>query len=405
MGSIPGVRFDISGASGSQGLLSPKSGWFVYVLPRGAYASQDSTGTTITFDTSDIASRYAVNNWIQVGLNTSNLRKVNGVGGNSITVAGSAVTVTEDDRVFIIGNTQPSVTGGSATYIIPSSFIYHRDDDTSDRYTNSMLTSTSTGLIQFYTNAGLYDAIIQDSNLSNQGSISDLPVGVAEGVSTSLASIFGATVTFNAAIGVTGTATFGASVVFNGAMGVTGWATFGSTVTMNSTLGVTGLASFAQISVGQTATLSGTSGNYTHTGTVTFGQTATFTGQIVAGTINASWLYINRGTAHSISDYTLGAGWGTGSTITLVEGETNYDARWEVGIFAGTTTSYPATFSFPYKNGPYLTIPIHLENVSSTGDTRTINMLPGGTTTSLSVSLATTPVSGATYFLRGIVIG
>src|SRR5437773_10386415 len=98
--SIPGARLNITGASGSQGLLGPKSGWKTYVFPRGAYASQDSSGSLITFDTSAIASRFAPNVWIQSGISTANIRKVSAVGGNSISVSGAVVTVTKDDRVF-----------------------------------------------------------------------------------------------------------------------------------------------------------------------------------------------------------------------------------------------------------------------------------------------------------------
>ena len=244
MASIPGTQFNITGASGSQGLLSPRSGWRAYVFPRGGYASQDSTGATITFDSASVASRFTANNWVQVGLSTANIRQVSGVGGNSIGV-NTAVTVSENDRIFLIGNTQPTVTGGSATYLVPSSVIYQRDDDGSDLYTNSMITSNSDGLVQFFASANYYDVLIQDGDRANQGSIVDLPVGAVEGFSTVQSSTFGSTVVINAALGVTGWATFGQTVTLNATLGVTGWATFGSTVTMHATLGVTGNAAFS----------------------------------------------------------------------------------------------------------------------------------------------------------------
>lgn len=212
MASIPGFRFDITGASGSQGLLSPKSSYRAYILPRGGHASADSTGTLITFDSASVASRFAVNNWLQAGLLTANIRQVSAVGGNSISVSGAALTITENDRIFLIGNTQPTVTGGSATYTTPNTRIYQRDDDGADLYTNSMITSNSDGLIQGWAGVNYYDAIIQDGNQSNQGSIVDMEVGSVDGVSTSQAAVFGATVTINGALGVTGTAVFGATL-------------------------------------------------------------------------------------------------------------------------------------------------------------------------------------------------
>src|SRR3972149_11344397 len=141
MASIPGSRFDITGASGSQGLLSPKNSWRAYVFPRGGHASQDSTGTLITFDSASVASRFAALNWIQVGLSADNIRQVSAVGGNSLSVSGAALTVSENNRIFLIGNTQPTVSGGSATYLVPQSIVRQRDDDSADLYTNSMVTS------------------------------------------------------------------------------------------------------------------------------------------------------------------------------------------------------------------------------------------------------------------------
>ncbi len=230
MASIPGVRFDITGASGSQGLLSPKSSWRAYILPRGGYASQDSTGTLLTFDSASVASRFAVNDWIQASLLVANIRQVSAVGGNSFSVSGAALTVSENDRIFLIGQTQPTVTGGSATYTIPDSIVRQRDDDGATLFTNSMITSDTNGLIQFFSETTIYDCIIQDGDQSNQGSVVDIPVGAVHGVSTDLGGIFGTTVTLHAALGVTGWATFGSSVTIHGALGVTGTIVSGATL-------------------------------------------------------------------------------------------------------------------------------------------------------------------------------
>jgi hypothetical protein len=257
MASIPGVRFDITGASGSQGLLSPKSSWRVYVIPRGGFASAASTGALITFDSASVASRFAALDWIQAGLLTANIRQVAAVGGNSISVSGAVLTVAQNDRILIIGRTQPTVSGGSATYTVPATIIRQRDDDAATIYTNSMVTSNADGLIQFYSDPALYDAIIQDGNQSNQGYIANLAVGAVEGISTEFASVFGATVTFLAGVSMNRTLVVGQSVTLHGALGVTGGtvlggsvtvtgrAFFGSTVTMDGTIGVTGLATLS----------------------------------------------------------------------------------------------------------------------------------------------------------------
>jgi len=276
-------------------LLGPQSSWRAYILPRGGHASQDSTGNIITFDTASVASRFAIGNWIQVALATANLREVADVGGTQIQVSGANLTVAQNDRIFLIGNTQPTVTGGSATYTTPATRVYPRDDDTATALTNSMITSNSDGLIQGWANPNFYDVIIQDGNRANQGSIIDLAVGAVDGASfggnvliggsltvngaigVTGRATFGSTVTMNAALGVTGTATFGSTVTANAQLGVTGWATFGSTITANAAIGVTGHAVF-----GATVTLNSTLGV---TGTAIFGSTVTLSSAIgVTGT-------------------------------------------------------------------------------------------------------------------------
>jgi hypothetical protein len=217
MSAIPGVRFDITGASGSQGLLSPKDSWRTYVFPRGGYASQSSTGAQVTFDSASVASRFAVNNWVQGGLLTGNIRQVMGVGGNSITL-NSALTVATNDRIFLIGNTQPTVNGGSATYTTPDTLIRQRDDDGATLYTNSMVTSDTNGGVQWFAGAGVYDCMVQDGNGANQGAIYDLPVGI----SADYPVTFGVTVTMHGglsvdgSLGVTGSLVIGGSASFHG---------------------------------------------------------------------------------------------------------------------------------------------------------------------------------------------
>lgn len=424
MASIPGAQFNITGATGSTTFLSAKDGWFCYVFPRGAFASADSTGTQISLDSSATAGRFSNNKWIQVGLDTSKIRKITLVNlGTGRLILNSAVTVAKNDRIFHIGSTQPSVVGGSATYIAPASTIWQRDDDASDLYANSKVTSNANGLVQFFANPALYDCILQDGNQANQGYIADLPVGAVEGVSTSTVSLFGATATFNAAFGVTGWATFGASVTMNAALGVTGAAAFGSTVTLNSTLGVTGSAVF-----GSTVSLTGTSGNYSHSGTVTFGgvagfsspvvfgQTATFSGPLVSGVtatftgglvdsgprLHVKRLSFSQGTLHGSTAYVLSAGWGSSATIAT---DFNVDSAFSflVGASgAGITDNPTVTVTFIDSTYPYnSTVPVATRfSLLGVGTAQpTIPFIPrlslGGTNVVL--TFFGLPVTGETY--------
>ena len=336
MASIPGTAFNLTGASGSQGLLGPKEGWFVYVLPRGAYVSQDSTGTTITFDSTDAASRFAVNNWIQAGLLTANLRKVSGVGGNSIALQGAALTVSENDRIFIIGNTQPTVSGGSATYITPNTVIRQRDDDAADLYVNSMITSNADGLVQFFSDSpALYDCIIQDGNQANQGKIIDLAVGAVEGISTGQPAIFGATTTFLAGVSMNATLVVGQTTTLLSGLSTNGNVIIGGSLTVHGNAGFTGT-----VTIGRTVTLAGVSGSVTFGNTVTFNGAAGFTGQatfgatathtaalVVGATVSQTQGYIvarrfSFGSEGSLisTDFALSAGWGAGASMSNVNG-------------------------------------------------------------------------------------
>jgi len=237
--SIPGFRFDITGASGSQNLLSPKAGWRCFILPRGGYASADSTGTLITFDSASVASRFAVNDWIQAGTLVTNIRQVGSVGGNSINVSGAALTISENQRILLIGSTEPTVTGGSATYT-PRTTVRQRDDDAADVYTNSMITTNSDGLAQGFCGTALYDLLIQDGNQANQGSLIDMPVGVPEGISVSDWAFFGSTVTIHGALGVTGTATFGGQIIGTAGISVSAGASFSGNLSVTGDLLISG---------------------------------------------------------------------------------------------------------------------------------------------------------------------
>jgi hypothetical protein len=106
-----------------------------------------------------------------------------------------------------------------------------------------MLTTDANGVAQFYASPAIFDGLIQDANQGNQGIISNLTVNTLEGAVTPYAVVFGATVTINGALGVTGWAFFGASVTIAGALGVTGSlavdggpSTFGDSVTITGTV-------------------------------------------------------------------------------------------------------------------------------------------------------------------------
>ena len=405
MASIPGAQFSITGTTGSAGSLTPKSGWFAYVFPRGAWADQDSTGTLITFGSSAQASRFAANDWIQVGTAVANIRQVLAVGGNSLSVSGAAVTVTEDNRVFLIGQTQPTTNGGSTTYTIPATVVRHRDDDASDRYTNSLITSSADGLIQFYATLGIYDVLIQDGNRSPQGYIADLALGVAEGLSTSLVSVFGATVTVNAAFGVTGWATFGQTATFNAAIGVTGTAVFGATLTANAAIGVTGWATF-----GSTVTMNAALGV---TGTGVFGATLTTSG--ITNTLDISTtrdIYFRRpiairGTTLVAGDFALSAGWGTSAVVTIGSDGIAYDTRGSVAVFCnGTGITDNPTITLTFNNGTYggtrpRVIGVRTNSIAPS----TAFWISNQTVTTGLFDFIGLPVAGSTYGLAWIAVG
>lgn len=432
MASIPGAQLSLTGASGTQAALTPKNGWFAYVFPRGAWASQDSSGTQITFDSSSIAGRFAANNWIQVGLNTANIRKVSAVGGNSITVQGSAVTVTEQDRVFIIGNTQPSVSGGSATYIVPATTIRARDDDTSDRFTNSIVTSNADGLVQFYASLGLYDVMLQDGNQSNQGYIADLPVGVAEGISTTFASVFGATVLINAVVGITGNLTvtgniftggsqatiaalgsistqsnmtvaglldqqglaqFGVTSTFNANAGITGSLVVGRSLSVGGSFSVTGgVSALAALSVGTSLTVAGR---------------ITGTSSVLSNDLTVRRIFGNTGTLAGTTYFTLGVSWGTQSNITIAN-PTN-DTRGQIIVTGGTSPGVNPSLFYVYTNGPYTSPPTFVTSrhtqglLGPNGLTATVSWL--ASTTGVTFTFHYTAVKDENYGIAWISVG
>jgi hypothetical protein len=87
-----------------------------------------------------------------------------------------AVTVALNDRVLVIGNTQPTVTGGSASYQ-PHTTIYPRDDSAATPTAKSVVTTSTDGLYAIYAADGLYDLLFQDNNRANVGIIPDAQIG------------------------------------------------------------------------------------------------------------------------------------------------------------------------------------------------------------------------------------
>jgi hypothetical protein len=454
MASISGFRFDITGASGSQGLLTPKEGWRAYILPRGVHASQDSTGTKITVDSVSGSSRIPANSWVQVGLSVDNIRQVSASEGGSFTVLGSNVTVSENDRVFLIGTVQPTVTGGSATYTTPSTTIYKRDDDGAATYTNSMITSNANGLIQGFAATNFYDCLIQDGDQSNQGSIIDLTVGAVEGISAAGDALIGGTLTVNGDLVVGGSASITGNLVFGSTLTVvgmsgdyshTGTAKFGNTVTVNGAFGVTGTAVF-----GDTATFIGTSGNYYQTGHVQFGHTVTVHGALgVTGTgvfggttvfdtaitvggsavfsggvtfsedvtitgltTDINRIYGNQGNSFtqpfSPTGVSLTGDWGSGPTVTVAPGSNDIKGTVQVHLSSGggTGSAYDGVF-ISYTDGAYgttTTVLTNRFNPTGSGFSNFWAVAEQGTTYFLAV-VAGAGVAGRTYGFNYLVIG
>ena len=376
MASLPGFRFDITGTSGTQGLLTPKASWRAYVLPRGGYASADSTGTTVSFDSTDVVARFATNDWVQVGLNVDNIRQVSATGGVSIQFA-TAVTASENDRVFLIGTTQPTVTGGSATYTTPATTVRERDDDTADIITNSQITSDSNGLIQGFAETNFYDVIIQDGNQANQGSIINMSVGIVEGVSVSSgnAALFGDTVTVNGQFGVTSVSTFGSTVTINAALGGTGHAVFGVTATVHGALGVTGHAV-----IGATCTI----------GTM----------------VDAQRFRPGQGTALVDGDFSLSAGWGIGASIAV--GLNSHDAGGFGQVTAAGTPAPNPTITLTHTDGAWPAGPDGVV-VSRAGGivapTDAYFFVTSSNTTTLVIGFQGTPIASSIYTFRWVCIG
>ena len=318
MARIPGFATNITGASGTAAALTAKSGWRAFVFPRGAYAASDSTGTLITFDSADVISGFTVGDWIQAGLTVANIRQVGSIGGNSLNVSGAALTVSENTRIYLIGSSEPTVTGGSATYT-PRTTIRQRDDDAADVYTNSMITSNSDGLIQGFCGTGVYDVLVQDGNQTNQGSIIDMVVGVPEGISVSDASIFGATATFNGAV------IFGATVTMSGSLGITGSLTVGNSITAKNIGGVRYADQFSgadwglkvNAAIADLPSTGGTVDTESLNGTQAIGTTLTITRDFVTLRIGQVSLTANQGiVVGATSGFSVLARGGTMSTLT-----------------------------------------------------------------------------------------
>ena len=176
MASLNGFAGSISGTTGTANTIEPKSGWRVYTLPRGFHASAASTGTAISTDSASAASRVSTNQWVQVGTDTSKIVQVSSVSSSTVNVT-PAVVVAENDRILVIGNTQPVVTGGSASYQ-PHTTLYSRDDDGSTVITNSVITTSSDGFYQLWKADGLNDLLVQDANRANVGIIPDVQIGI-----------------------------------------------------------------------------------------------------------------------------------------------------------------------------------------------------------------------------------
>ena len=180
MGSINGFASSITGTTGSTNALEPKVGWRIYITPRGIHASANGSASPIVADSTAAAARIAVNDWFQVGTDVAKIRQCSAVAGTSFAYSGTAISVTAGDRIVVIGTTQPSVTGSSATYT-PNTLVYSRDDDASTAVTNSMVTSDANGGYQFWASDNQYDLIVQDNTQACRDIVEDVIIGRAAG--------------------------------------------------------------------------------------------------------------------------------------------------------------------------------------------------------------------------------
>lgn len=176
MASLNSYISHVTGTTGSANTIEPKAGWKAYLLPRGAHASAASVASPITFDSSAAAARFSASDWFQVGTDTSTIRQVAAVGGNSISYTGGAVTVTQNNRILRIGTSQPQITGSNAEYQ-PHTTTYPRDDDGGTPNGSSSVTDAN-GQYQFFAADALYDILIQDSNGANRGIVVDAGIGI-----------------------------------------------------------------------------------------------------------------------------------------------------------------------------------------------------------------------------------
>src|SRR3990167_9223243 len=180
MGSINGFASSITGTTGSTNALEPKVGWRIYICPRCIHASANGSASPIVADSTAAAARIAVNDWFQVGTDVAKIRQCSAVAGTSFAYSGTAISVTAGDRIVVIGTTQPSVTGSSATYT-PNTLVYSRDDDASTAVTNSMVTSDANGGYQFWASDNQYDLIVQDNTQACRDIVEDVIIGRAAG--------------------------------------------------------------------------------------------------------------------------------------------------------------------------------------------------------------------------------
>ena len=176
MAELNGFASSIAGSTGNYNALEAKSGYRLFVCPQGIHVSTSGSASPIAADSTAAAARIAANQWFQVGTDVSKVRQCSAVGGNSFAYSGSALSVTAGDRIVVIGNTQPTVSGLSATYQ-PHTTIYSRDDDASTPVTNSMLTSDSNGGWQFWAADNRYDVVVQDNNQACLDIMEDVEIG------------------------------------------------------------------------------------------------------------------------------------------------------------------------------------------------------------------------------------
>jgi len=398
--------------------VSPGNGYFVNAYAPGAIASGASDAPIGATTVLNLFTGHGVvaGDYVMKGIDTTKVALVDSVTATTITIHNITITAVKDD-VFI--NLGPDTGGTTPTYIQTSPrVVIYSTPDTTTAVPNSILTCDSGGDYGYWyavdaqiwelvrNTAGTpIDYIIQNSNVllsSSSSSVTDNTIARFDGTTGLLiqAGYSSNTPTISDSGGITaaGTHALGPTAV-TGAFSASGTSTLAAVnasgtvaaagaVTVGTTLGVTGASSLAAITGSSTLAITGES---------------TLSGGIVTAHIAAK-----TGSAPTVTNASaLGNGWGTTGAAVVASNST--DNRFTVTITSGGTgQAVNATFAVVFATAwttiaPFAIVALN-KNASYTG---TPNTTLGWTTTTsgITVTFASQPVSGLVYIFSFIVLG